>query len=274
MKKGILLSFFLHISMFILIIFWLPYTIKNPPLLIPVTIAIETITSETKALKLMLKKVEEIEEKKQEHQKHAIPHSKEEKISLVSEKKPEVKLVKKTNKKLLIYAPKPKQKPKKLKPKKQEKPVNHLKKKSKQKSSFTSVLKNLQQIKISQDGPDKDESTQNNKSLKALNEKEYLTISELDIVSRQFADCWNPPAGAQDSKNLVISVRIWANPDGTIRDAKVISQSSNPSVNAASDSSLRAIWHPRCNPLKLPKNRYNLWKVFIFDFDPKELLGG
>jgi hypothetical protein len=41
---------------------------------------------------------------------------------------------------------------------------------------------------------------------------------------------------------------------------------------AAAESALRALSHPDCVPLKLPLTKYKLWKSFIFNFDPKNML--
>lgn len=41
---------------------------------------------------------------------------------------------------------------------------------------------------------------------------------------------------------------------------------------AAADSVLRAIRNPRCNPLELPADKYDLWKEMTVTFDPREML--
>jgi outer membrane biosynthesis protein TonB len=101
-----------------------------------------------------------------------------------------------------------------------------------------------------------------------------LTTSEIDLIRRQIAECWNPPIGAKDAKDLVVEVYVAANPDGTIRDARVVSAhgSQETFVQAAADSALRAVRNPRCTPLKLPPEKYERWKTFTLVFTPRDML--
>ena len=47
---------------------------------------------------------------------------------------------------------------------------------------------------------------------------------------------------------------------------------SDPFFRAAAESALRALSHPDCIPLKLPVGKYEVWKSFTFNFDPKNML--
>jgi hypothetical protein len=101
-----------------------------------------------------------------------------------------------------------------------------------------------------------------------------LTTSEIDLIRRQIAECWNPPIGAKDAKDLVVEVYVAANPDGTIRDARVTAAHGpqDSFVQAAADSALRAVRNPRCTPLKLPPDKYERWKTFTLVFTPRDML--
>jgi len=48
---------------------------------------------------------------------------------------------------------------------------------------------------------------------------------------------------------------------------------SDPFYRAAGESVIRAIFSPHCTPLKLPKDKYDLWKETKLTFDPRELVG-
>ncbi len=103
-----------------------------------------------------------------------------------------------------------------------------------------------------------------------------LTGEELIILRAQLFDCWIPPIGAKDYENLVIRVRVDLDEQGNLQNAKILHRfgvnQSDPFYRAATESVLRAIRHPDCTPLKLPTNKYDIWKKTILTFDPTDIL--
>jgi outer membrane biosynthesis protein TonB len=101
-----------------------------------------------------------------------------------------------------------------------------------------------------------------------------LSTSELDLVKQQIYECWNPPAGAREAKNLTPEFRVYMNADGTIRTATQLNSERNgdPFFQAAAESAMRALRNPRCSPLKLPPDKYDQWQTFTITFDPKDAL--
>ena len=105
-----------------------------------------------------------------------------------------------------------------------------------------------------------------------------LSASELDwlanLVKQQLVPCWNVPAGARDAKELNVQIRASVNPDGTVRAAAIIDQSrlNDPLVRAAAESARRTFFNPQCTPLKLPSDKYEVWKDLVVNFDPRDLL--
>lgn len=169
---------------------------------------------------------------------------------------------------------KPKPKPKKPK----AKPKPPAKKKEKQEDQFASLLKNLT--------PDTDtaekteeplDPTQDSSSpisqIATLSDK--MTISELDALRQQIAPCWNVPAGAKYAEDLVVEARVTMNRDGTVQNASILNRSrynQDSHFRAAADAAMRALRNPRCQPLKLPADKYNQWKTIVINFDPREML--
>jgi hypothetical protein len=103
-----------------------------------------------------------------------------------------------------------------------------------------------------------------------------MTISEIDFLRQQNGRCWNIPAGAKDAKNLVIEIRIAMNPDGTVNSAKIVDQGRmtvDPFFRSAAESALRAVLNRRCQPFKLPPEKYDIWKLMILSLNPKEIFG-
>ncbi len=103
-----------------------------------------------------------------------------------------------------------------------------------------------------------------------------LTMSEIDAVRHQIAQCWNVPAGAKDAEDLVIAIGMQMNPDGSVRRAEIQDQTrlrQDQFFRAAAESALRAVLNPRCNPLRLPRDKYDRWKTMTLTFNPKQMFG-
>ena len=105
-----------------------------------------------------------------------------------------------------------------------------------------------------------------------------MTASELDAlrqqVMQQLIPCWNVPAGARDAKDLSVQVKAAVSPDGTVTRAVVVDSGrlGDPLFRAAAESARRTFFNPRCTPLRLPPDKYEVWKDLVVNFDPKDLL--
>ena len=101
-----------------------------------------------------------------------------------------------------------------------------------------------------------------------------LTASEIDVVRQQLARCWNIPAGARDAKDLVVAIRGTIAPDGRVLQATIVDQGrlGDPFFRAAAESARRAFFHPQCTPLRLPPEKYEVWKTFEIELSPKDIL--
>ena len=115
----------------------------------------------------------------------------------------------------------------------------------------------------------------NLKPAKLVPLSQQLTMSEKDALNKQLGECWSVLAGARMAENLVVDVKLTMNPDRTVQDATVLDQvryASDSYFQSAADSALRAVRNPHCNPLNLPPDKYEGWKVFTVTFDPKQML--
>lgn len=173
--------------------------------------------------------------------------------------------------------PKPKQRLAKVKPRRKPKPPD----------AFTSVLKTVEKLKRrpkpKEKKPEKKKESfeQLKQMVQALssptvrhNPLRPLAISEIDLLRQQIRECWSLPAGAKDAENLSIEIRMTMNPDATVREARILDQGRlqrDPFYRAAAESALRAVLNPRCNPLKLPLEKYNQWRNMILIFDPRDM---
>ena len=102
-----------------------------------------------------------------------------------------------------------------------------------------------------------------------------LSASELDAVRQQIAQCWTVPAGARYAEELIVDIFVVMNADATVREARIVNSGrmgSDPFYRSAAESALRAVLNPRCSPLKLPRDKFEVWKTMTLSFNPREML--
>ena len=176
---------------------------------------------------------------------------------------------------------KPKQKIKKTVEKQIEKrpfkrPINKIKRKNRS-SSSQAILRNL--AEVNEINQKKDIVNQIKESLKNQNqnlhvtEEKKATATEIDILRNHVRQCWNAPYAANEL-NKIINLKIFTNPDGSVVNVQIIDVAfykKDPVYRAAADSARRAV--KDCSPLPLPKNKYDLFKIFTFNFDTSFING-
>ncbi|BBK39419.1 hypothetical protein STAQ_44970 [Allostella sp. ATCC 35155] len=100
-----------------------------------------------------------------------------------------------------------------------------------------------------------------------------LTSSEMDGVRQQIERCWSFVGGGKEVQNIVVEIRVQMNPDATVREARILDTGrgqSDPMFRSVAESARRAILNPECSPLRLPRDKYDLWKSFTFIFSPRD----
>ena len=270
------LSIGLHLAIFLFFYYGLPFTkIKDrKETTIPIIFEEELKVSN----KTNLNKNDKLEESQKKKQiNNTIKNSPKPKPKkLISEK-----IDKNTEKLPLKPIIKPKQKIKKTVEKNIDKkpfkrPTNKIKRKNRS-SSSQAILRNLAQAnEINQK---KDIVNQIKESLKNqnqnlnVNEEKKATASEIDILRNHVRQCWNAPYAANEL-NKIINLKIFTNPDGSVVNVQIIDVAfykKDPVYRAAADSARRAV--KDCSPLPLPKNKYDLFKIFTFNFDTSFING-
>lgn len=101
-----------------------------------------------------------------------------------------------------------------------------------------------------------------------------LNQSEIDALRSHLAQCWSPPTGVTEAKELVVQVRFQLTQDGTlIAEPQIMNRSSNALFQIAAESVMRAVH--RCAPYNfLPPAKYDVWKDLEVKFDPREMFRG
>lgn len=281
MRKPLVLSLLFHIGVFTFAAVGLPSLLPTEALEInhPITVEMVEIDKITQTNKLSkpLPRLEEKDEAPKKEEKPVPPPVQEETPPEVS--KPEIPDVDPKPPELPEPEPAPKEPEKKPEPPKEkpkpkpEKPKPPEPQKKDTQSDFQSLLKNLT--------PDQAEKSQDSAEDGAGQETQVaqlsdrLTISEVDALRHQLAQCWNVLAGAKYAEDLVVEVRVVINRDRTIQQATILDQgryNRDSHFRAASDAALRALRNPRCSPLAVPPDKYNEWKNTVIRFDPREML--
>ena len=174
--------------------------------------------------------------------------------------------------------PKFSEKKKKTKPKKIKKDLEE----EKQKKRVDNILKSIEKIKSANKSKikstekkieeKKDESEK--EEIKSVKLGEKLTISEKDAIRRQFYRCWIVPAGAKNIKDYKVSLKLKLNVDGEVVNTVIMNKENmkNTFFRTLAESALRAVNHPDCKKLKVPKKKYETWKETILDFDPSVMI--
>ena len=184
------------------------------------------------------------------------------------------------------------QRPKQQQPKQVAQPAtrpNELARKSQQKQkaeALNGVLQNLAEASLAKEDKKTKKATAKQdktalaqsvtsaigKAVKAPQSKSIapLGLSELDRLRKHISDCWQPPIGAKGADQLKVDIQVKLEKDGTVRQAEIADRarySSDVLYRAAANAARRAVLD--CQPLPLPPEKYQLWKEFIFGFDPK-----
>ena len=276
MALSSILSLGLHLTIFLFFYYGLPFSKINDrkETTIPLIFEEELEVSNKTNLKKNEKLVKSQKKKEINNTIKNSPKPKPKK--LISEK-----IDKNTEKLPLKPIIKPKQKIKKTVEKNIDKkpfkrPANKIKRKNRS-SSSQAILRNL--AEANEINQKKDIVNQIKESLKNQNqnlnvtEEKKATATEIDILRNHVRQCWNAPYAANEL-NKIINLKIFTNPDGSVVNVQIIDVAfykKDPVYRAAADSARRAV--KDCSPLPLPKNKYDLFKIFTFNFDTSFING-
>jgi len=164
-------------------------------------------------------------------------------------------------------------------PKAFDKLLKNLEDKKPEPVAFDALLKNLTKQQVAQadeapPAPHRIAATAPPSSQPKAPLGSQLTASDIDLVREQLRPCFNPPFGAKEKPDLSADIRVVMNRDGTVQQAQIVDKgqyASDPVYRAVADSGIRALRNPRCSPLRLPPDRYDVWQTFVFAFSTKDM---
>jgi hypothetical protein len=155
-----------------------------------------------------------------------------------------------------------------------DKSVSKPKPKPEKDFSIASMLKDLRNEKtnMAQNEVKEEVEEVDNKSTDDTDENIMLSISEIDMLRQQLSSCWNAPAGAviERGDKVTISAKVLQNMKVSANSIRIVDTNiakTNPFYGPITDSAMRTLLNPECTPLKLPKDKYNLWKNLTITFD-------
>lgn len=108
------------------------------------------------------------------------------------------------------------------------------------------------------------------RNIKGAGAQSAMTADLADALTGQIYKCWNPPSGVPHAGEMVVTVRLSLNPDGSVAEPPQSSADfGGPYRTAATEAAERAIY--ACAPYKLPVNRYSQWRQSTVIFNPRNL---
>lgn len=112
------------------------------------------------------------------------------------------------------------------------------------------------------------------RTIKGIGDQNAMTMDLVDALRNEISQCWNAPVAAPNPENLVVTLRVFLNPDGSVAQPPQLkgnSVSGDPFMRAAAEAARRAIYV--CAPFKLPADRYSVWRDITVTFDPRQMAG-
>lgn len=143
-------------------------------------------------------------------------------------------------------------------------------------SEFSSVLKNLvgEEAPPMPDSVPRDTPRQAPQLTSPAPLGSQMSMSQMDALRAQLAQCWRVLPGAANAATLVVDIEVVVGPNKIVQDARIVDQlryGSDSFFRAAADSAMAALRSPTCTPLDLPDDKYDQWKNMTVRFDPKDM---
>jgi outer membrane biosynthesis protein TonB len=119
-------------------------------------------------------------------------------------------------------------------------------------------------------------SNNENTGMKAEEIGETLTATQIDLIRQTIRKCWHFPAGLKNAEELIVDIKMSLDPNGNVKTAEITNKGrlkSDPNFRVAAEYAHRAVLDPDCNPLPLPKEKYEEWKELELSFNPRDMFG-
>ncbi|MCC7036238.1 MAG: hypothetical protein IT560_02915 [Alphaproteobacteria bacterium] len=274
-RSSVSISLAFHAACFVLAMVSIPWLKKDYVIPTPVSVELVAIDKMAQTTKVAPTPVKKQEKKEEEPTPPKPPPPKQntstEAVTPTKEPVKKEDVVKKEEKVLVDPAAHPDKKLEK-KDEKKKKVTEEPKK------DFASVLKNLSDEKDKTPPMPKvpdmklDESTPKEGQNIPLGQR--MTMTEMDALRAQLAQCWNVPIGAKDIDTTQVEIFMTITRDRTLASARVVDTgryASDTFFRAIADSAMRAVRNPNCSPFELPPDKYDTWANTTVVFDASQM---
>jgi hypothetical protein len=140
-----------------------------------------------------------------------------------------------------------------------------------------SVLKNVEELAKQQKTEEPEPATEPTPPQAASQAPlgSELSTSERDAIRQQIEQCWNVDVGMQGVEDIVVSLNVQFNPDGSVYRvdfADPLQLAIDERYRVLAERARAAVLE--CSPLRvMSAKNYNSWKNITFRFNPRGMLG-
>lgn len=102
-----------------------------------------------------------------------------------------------------------------------------------------------------------------------------MSAGEINALIRQIEGCWTIPRAVPGIEDMVVRLHISLLPDRRVREVRIEDQTraaTDPGYRAVAESAQRAVL--TCSPLRVPPEKYQLWRELLLTFHLRDFLGG
>jgi outer membrane biosynthesis protein TonB len=104
----------------------------------------------------------------------------------------------------------------------------------------------------------------------APNVSDHASMSELDAIRRHIEGCWRIDPGKEGLENLSVEVKVFINPDGSVREAQFVDMAryfADTAFRTLANSARNAVLG--CGNIPISPERYNTFKEITMTFSPQ-----
>jgi len=164
--------------------------------------------------------------------------------------------------------------PKKEQPKKAEVKPKEKPKKKKEKFDVAKLEAFLNKVDESQ-APEQGSEQDSQPALGETNLQgtdDQLSATIIEALVQRIRECWTVPPGAREAE-IVVKVHFGLNTDGSVIGVPVVKNyNPDPLFDATARSAVAAVLECQAYSF-LPREKYDLWKDLIINFNPNMMLG-
>lgn len=106
-----------------------------------------------------------------------------------------------------------------------------------------------------------------------------LSVSEKDMIGIKLRECWNLDAGVRGAQNMLIEIRVFLTPEGSVKDVKILNKArynKDTAFRSVAESARRAVYicdkKNDASPFRIfPEHygqSYDMWKTLLLRFNP------